>query len=135
MFRNPLTHERAKNLSQSGKLSNFRCIHAFKNIKHQKQQKRSCQMIAQKKRWIRQFPVTKSAFCNFPSFVFFFLSSFNGYITLYLFHISRDSTSTSPLHVFGLQKYDSFLASGLYFVSEAGKDERCVESYLINHSL
>lgn len=52
VFRNPLAHERAEDLSQSGKHSNFRCVYGFKNITHQKQQKCGWKMVAQKVRLI-----------------------------------------------------------------------------------
>ena len=71
LFRHPLTHERAENLAQSGKLSNFRCVHAFK-IKHQKQQKYSYKTIAQKMRLIRPIFLWRKLHSVISLFLFFF---------------------------------------------------------------
>jgi hypothetical protein len=53
-FRNPLTGESVENESQSGKHSYCKRVQDFKNIKHPKQQKCGCKVIAQKMSLIRQ---------------------------------------------------------------------------------
>lgn len=106
----PGTHERAENLPQSEKLSNFRCVHAFKNIKHQKRQ--NCGDSSEKWDWLDEVSCDKSRILWLPIFFSQLLSWIYHFVS---FWYSRDITSTSQLRFFGWQKYGSFWGVKIVF--------------------
>lgn len=117
----PGTHERAENLPQSEKLSNFRCVHAFKNIKHQKRQ--NCGDSSEKWDWLDEVSCDKSRILWLP--IFFFSAPFLDIsLCIFLRHYIH-----KPATFLWLTKIWQFLrCQDCILFSETSKDLKCVGS-------